>query len=155
MARCIEYSDPKNFKHGRRRTTLIAGGPQPPYYTGMNKAERDEAKEKWEKERESYTDMHLKDRQIPTKLTSASVLVVFIPPFDQWHKRNHSVCKLVIRSLTRQIFEGLVFILHAVKPVNLKSMVQQCATHPVLMSEERRVRGIPSSHMLCTDVVRK
>ena len=56
VARAIEYSDPKKVKHGRRRTTLIAGGPLPPDYTGMNAVEKDMAKKEYEKKRKAYAD---------------------------------------------------------------------------------------------------
>ena len=46
VARQIEYSDPKKVNHGRRRTKLIAGGPQQPDYAGMNAVEQDMAKAK-------------------------------------------------------------------------------------------------------------
>ena len=56
VARAIEYSDPKKVNHGRRRTTLIAGGPLPPDYTGMNAVEKDMAKKEYEKKRKAYAD---------------------------------------------------------------------------------------------------
>ena len=49
VARQIEYSDPKKVNHGRRRTKLIAGGPQQPDYAGMNAVEQDMAKAKFQK----------------------------------------------------------------------------------------------------------
>jgi hypothetical protein len=56
VARQIEYSDPKTVNHGRRRTTLIAGGPQPPDYAGMNAVEQDLAKAEFQKKRKAYSD---------------------------------------------------------------------------------------------------
>ena len=56
VARAIEYSDPKKVNHGRHRTTLIAGGPLPPDYTGMNAVEKDMAKKEYEKKRKAYAD---------------------------------------------------------------------------------------------------
>ncbi len=66
LARTIEYSGPKKAKCGRCRTTLIKGGPQPPDYSGMTKAEKDVAKDAFEKKRKSWTDKlhrsHLKKK---------------------------------------------------------------------------------------------
>ncbi len=56
LARTIEYLDPKKVKCGRRQTTLIQGGPQPPNYSGMTKVEKDMAKDVFEKKRKSWTD---------------------------------------------------------------------------------------------------
>jgi len=56
VARLIEDSDPKKVNHGRRRTTLIAGGPQQPDYAGMNAVERDLAKAEFQKKRKAYSD---------------------------------------------------------------------------------------------------
>ncbi len=56
LARTIEYSDPKKVKCGRRQTTLIQGGPQPPNYSRMMKVEKDMAKDAFEKKRKSWTD---------------------------------------------------------------------------------------------------
>jgi hypothetical protein len=56
LARTIEYSDPKKVKRGHRRTTLIKGGPQPPDYSGMTKAEKNVAKDAFEKKRKAWTD---------------------------------------------------------------------------------------------------
>ncbi len=56
MARTIEYLDPKKVKCGRRRTTLMKGGPQPPDYSGMTKAEKDVAKDAFEKKRKAWKD---------------------------------------------------------------------------------------------------
>jgi hypothetical protein len=56
LARTIEYSDPKKVKCGRHRTTLIKGGPQPPDYSGMTKAEKDVAKDAFKKKRKAWTD---------------------------------------------------------------------------------------------------
>ena len=55
VARAIEWSDPKKT-HGRCRTTLIAGGPAPPDYTGMTKREKENAKEAYEVKRKAFTD---------------------------------------------------------------------------------------------------
>jgi hypothetical protein len=56
LARTIEHSDPKKVKCGRRQTMLIKGGPQPPDYRGMTKAEKDMAKDAFEKKKKSWTD---------------------------------------------------------------------------------------------------
>ena len=40
VARAIEYSNHKNFNHGRRCRTLIVGGPMPPNYEGKTTAEK-------------------------------------------------------------------------------------------------------------------
>ncbi len=56
MARTIEYLDPKKVKCGRRQTTLIQGGPQPPDYSGMTKVEKDMAKDVFEKKRKLWMD---------------------------------------------------------------------------------------------------
>jgi hypothetical protein len=56
LARTIEYLDPKKVKCVRRQTTLIQGGPQPPDYSGMTKAEKDMAKDAFKKKRKSWTD---------------------------------------------------------------------------------------------------
>ena len=44
VARAIEYSDHKKFNHGRRRTTLIVGGPMAPNYEGKSEAENGKRK---------------------------------------------------------------------------------------------------------------
>jgi hypothetical protein len=62
VARAIEWSDPKKINHGRRRTTLIAGGPAPPDYTGMNEREKENAKEAYEVKRKAFTDVHWRER---------------------------------------------------------------------------------------------
>jgi hypothetical protein len=66
LERTIEYSDPKKVKCGRRQKTLIKSGPQPPDYSGMTKAEKDMAKDAFEKKRKSWTDKlhrsHLKKK---------------------------------------------------------------------------------------------
>ena len=56
VARAIEYSNPKRINHGRRRTTLIAGGPAQPDYTGMTAREKDNAKAEYEVKRKAYAD---------------------------------------------------------------------------------------------------
>ncbi len=56
LARTIEYLDPKKLKYGRRQTTLIQGGPQPPNYSGMTKVEKDMVKDVFKKKRKSWTD---------------------------------------------------------------------------------------------------
>jgi hypothetical protein len=56
VTRAIEWSDPKINNHGRRRTTLIAGGPAPPDYTGMTKREKEIAKDAYEVKRKAFTD---------------------------------------------------------------------------------------------------
>ncbi len=56
MARAIEYADPKKINHGRRRTTVIAGGPAQPDYTGMTGWEKENAKAEYEVKRKAYAD---------------------------------------------------------------------------------------------------
>ncbi len=56
VARVIKYSDPKKIKHGRRRTTVIVGGPAPPDYTGMTAGEKDNAKAEYEVKQKAYAD---------------------------------------------------------------------------------------------------
>ena len=56
VARQIEYSDPKKVNHGRRRTKLIAGGPQQPDYAGMNAVEQDMAKAEFQKKQKAYSN---------------------------------------------------------------------------------------------------
>jgi len=62
VARTIEYSDPKTNNHGRRRTTIIAGGPQPPDYTGMDDKEKEDAKGAYEVKRKAYCDKMRRQR---------------------------------------------------------------------------------------------
>jgi len=65
VARVIEYSDPKKARHGRRRTTVILGGPMRPNYEGMTDAEKQHAKDEYERKRKAFTDVrrakHLKE----------------------------------------------------------------------------------------------
>jgi hypothetical protein len=56
VARAIEYADPKKMNHGRRRTTVIAGGPAQPDYTGMTGREKENAKAEYEVKRKAYAD---------------------------------------------------------------------------------------------------
>jgi hypothetical protein len=56
LVRTIEYLDPKKVKCGRRQTMLIQGGPQPPDYSRMTKAEKDMAKDAFKKKRKTWTD---------------------------------------------------------------------------------------------------
>jgi len=56
VTRAIEWSDPKINNHGHHRTTLIAGGPAPPDYTGMTKREKEIAKDAYEVKRKAFTD---------------------------------------------------------------------------------------------------
>jgi hypothetical protein len=44
------------INHGRCWTTLIAGGPEQPDYTGMTKHEKEIEKEAYEVKRKSFTD---------------------------------------------------------------------------------------------------
>jgi hypothetical protein len=56
VARAIEYADPKKMNHGRRRTTVIVGGPAQPDYTGMTGREKENAKAEYEVKRKAYAD---------------------------------------------------------------------------------------------------
>ena len=62
VARAIEYSDHKKFNHGRRRTTLIFGGPMAPNYEGKSDAEKASLKKEWEKKRKQFTDKKRNER---------------------------------------------------------------------------------------------
>jgi hypothetical protein len=62
VARAIEYSDHKKFNHGRRRTTLIVGGPMAPNYEGKSDAEKASLKKEWEKKRKQFTDKKRNER---------------------------------------------------------------------------------------------
>ncbi len=57
VARAIEWSDPQKINHGRRHSTLIAGGSMPPDYTGMTEREKEIAKEDYEVKRKAFTDV--------------------------------------------------------------------------------------------------
>ncbi len=57
VARAIEWSDPKKINHGQHCSTLIAGGPMPPDYTGMTEPEKEIAKEDYEVKRKAFTDV--------------------------------------------------------------------------------------------------
>jgi hypothetical protein len=52
----IEYSDRNDFRHGRRQTNFIPGGPKPPIYDGMSAKEMAFAKSEFRKVRKKYTD---------------------------------------------------------------------------------------------------
>ncbi len=62
VARAIEYSDHKKFNHGRRRTTLIVGGPMAPNYEGKSNAKKASLKKEWEKKWKQFTDKKRNER---------------------------------------------------------------------------------------------
>jgi hypothetical protein len=56
VERVIEYSDPKHIRHGRRRMTVILGGPMRPNYEGMTVTEKQGAKDEYKQKRKAFTD---------------------------------------------------------------------------------------------------
>ncbi len=56
VARVIKYSDPKKTRNGRRRMTVILGGPMRLNYEGMTDAEKEHAKDEYEQKRKAFTD---------------------------------------------------------------------------------------------------
>ncbi len=75
VARAIEWSDPNNINHGGRQTTLIAGGPAPPDYTGMTEHENENAKDAYEVKRKAFTDVRWQERMKQhVKMNSAALV---------------------------------------------------------------------------------
>jgi len=75
VARAIECFDPKINNHGRRRTTLIAGGLAPPDYTGMPKREKEIAKDAHEVKGKAFTDQRWREgMKRNVELNSATVV---------------------------------------------------------------------------------
>ena len=92
----IEYSDRNNFRHGRRQTNFIPGGPKPHIYNGMSVTEMAFAKSEFRKVRKKYTDglqiKRLKENNEEYELESFSgCLSLFLWPMADVQKGHLEV----------------------------------------------------------------